>query len=72
MEAEDAATADEEPSETISESAAVTAEAPSDDTSPEDLPSPPEDEISAEDDMWSLRARLADAAARKRLPHRID
>jgi hypothetical protein len=35
------------------------------DVSPDDQPSPPEDELSAEDDMWSLRARLADAAARK-------
>ena len=33
--------------------------------SADDQPSPPEDELSAEDDMWSLRARLADAAARK-------
>jgi hypothetical protein len=37
--------------------------------SADDQPSPPEDELSAEDDMWSLRARLADAAARKHLPH---
>ena len=36
--------------------------------SADDQPSPPEDELSAEDDMWSLRARLADAAARKHLP----
>jgi hypothetical protein len=35
------------------------------DVSPDDQPSPPQDELSAEDDMWSLRARLADAAARK-------
>jgi nicotinate-nucleotide--dimethylbenzimidazole phosphoribosyltransferase len=34
----------------------------------EDRPSPPEDEVSAEDDMWSLRARLAEAAARKHPP----
>jgi hypothetical protein len=40
--------------------------------SPDDQASPPEDEISAEDDMWSLRARLAEAAERKRLPHDID
>jgi len=33
--------------------------------SADDQPSPPEDELSAEDDMWSLRARLAEAAARK-------
>jgi hypothetical protein len=38
--------------------------------SADDQPSPSEDELSAEDDMWSLRARLADAAARKHtLPH---
>ena len=42
------------------------------DVSPEDQPSPPEDRMSAEDDMWSLRARLADAAARKRMPHQAD
>jgi hypothetical protein len=71
MEAAVAATTDVEPSETIAETAAVTAEAPSVDTSPDDLPSPPEDEISAEDDMWSLRARLAEAAARKKSPHGI-
>jgi hypothetical protein len=35
----------------------------------EDRPAPPEDEVSAEDDMWSLRARLAEAAARKHPPH---
>jgi hypothetical protein len=35
----------------------------------EDRPSPPEDEVSAEDDMWSLRARLAEAATRKHPPH---
>jgi len=40
--------------------------------SPDDQPSPPEDGLSAEDDMWSLRARLADAASRKALPHEID
>jgi hypothetical protein len=34
----------------------------------EDRPAPPEDEVSAEDDMWSLRARLAEAAARKHPP----
>jgi hypothetical protein len=32
--------------------------------SPEDRPSPPEDGLSVEDDMWSLRARL-EAASRK-------
>jgi hypothetical protein len=71
IEAVDAAISDPEPSETIDDMAAVTAEAPPD-TSPDDLPSPPEDEISAEDDMWSLRARLAEAAARKQPPHEID
>ena len=38
--------------------------------SPDDQPSPPEDELSAEDDMWSLRARL-EAASRKQT-HGMD
>jgi hypothetical protein len=45
-------------------------DSPQEAASADDQPSPPEDELSAEDDMWSLRARLADAAARKHtLPH---
>ncbi|HJX06900.1 MAG TPA: hypothetical protein VJ736_02410 [Actinomycetota bacterium] len=53
--------------------AASSTEAPTEDgVSPDDRPSPPEDELSAEDDMWSLRARLAEAATRRQLPHEID
>jgi hypothetical protein len=48
-------------------------EPPVDDAAPDDLPSTPEDQMSAEDEMWSLRARLADAAARKKqIPHQLD
>jgi hypothetical protein len=37
----------------------------------EDRPAPPEDAVSAEDDMWSLRARLAEAAAKKHPPRSL-
>jgi hypothetical protein len=42
---------------------------PTPEVAAEDRPAPQEDEVSAEDDMWSLRARLAEAAARKHPPH---
>jgi hypothetical protein len=41
---------------------------PAPEVAAEDRPAPPEDEVSAEDDMWSLRARLAEAAAKKHPP----
>jgi Na+-transporting methylmalonyl-CoA/oxaloacetate decarboxylase gamma subunit len=49
---------------------AVPAE-PGPDVAAEDRPAPPEDEVSAEDDMWSLRARLAQAAAKKHPPRSL-
>jgi hypothetical protein len=56
-----------EPPADEAETAAAAEPAP--EAAAEDRPAPPEDEVSAEDDMWSLRARLADAAARKHPPH---
>ena len=55
---------DPEPAQAHETSELATGEA---DEAPESEPSGgPDDEIEADDDMWSLRARLADAAARKR------
>jgi hypothetical protein len=57
-------------SATDPETTAPQTRAPEAAVSPEDQPSPPEDDLSAEDDMWSLRARL-EAASRKQT-HDID
>jgi hypothetical protein len=54
---------------TESAPAPAAAAVPAAEVADEDRPAPPEDEVSAEDDMWSLRARLAEAAARKHPPH---
>jgi hypothetical protein len=68
----EASQADAEPEPANVVGAAQEAEAPANEASPDDQPAPPEDRMSADDEMWSLRARLADAAARKKLPHRSD
>jgi hypothetical protein len=64
----EASDADAEPEPANVVGAAQETEAPANEASPDDQPAPPEDRMSADDEMWSLRARLADAAARKKLP----
>ena len=54
--------------EVAAPSAPAAAAEPAPEVAAEDRPAPPEDEVSAEDDMWSLRARLAEAAAKKHPP----
>jgi len=69
----EASHADAEPEPASTAGTEQEAEPTADEVSPDDQPSLPEDLMSAEDEMWSLRARLADAAARKKkLPHPSD
>jgi hypothetical protein len=72
LESVEASHADAELEPANSVGSAQETEAPANEVSPDDQPAPPEDRLSADDEMWSLRARLADAAARKKMPHPTD